>query len=196
MFIAGFSDAPFAGTIDLLMTGTTKTPAVTPDMDIGALQNVILVRGQLQLYGSAPSVLMASLTAPAPAGSSTLLLDKDVEWLPGDELVLTSSYRTYTTSENVVIQQLVNKRTITTQAPLAFSYYGTPSTLNSATTDLNVRTQVLLLRRGIVLRSADPLGAQLVLYGPNSPNFSLKIQNVQFIGFGQSTSKRPGLHFY
>lgn len=99
----------------------TATLAMSPPVEGGSM---IMVMGDLEIHGSPVNPTWTRLAATAPAGSTTLTLTQDVNWQPGDHLVVATTSLNPMESEEAWVSS-VSGNTVTLQSPLKYEHDGT-----------------------------------------------------------------------
>lgn len=105
----------------------------------------------LELHG-APRVVWTRLSATANKGATQLLLERGVDWHPGDNIVIASTDFDPTQAEPLVVQTVSGPQVTMTSA-LRFAHWGVMQTIGGAT--LDERAEVGLLSRNITIRGDD-----------------------------------------
>ncbi len=93
----GNATNPYPYNATIRLTGTKDTPAAVVDNAYFLGNKVLAVFGQLSMYGLPRAVTWARLSATAKAGSTTLRLSQPVDWLPGEQIVISPTE--YATSQ-------------------------------------------------------------------------------------------------
>lgn len=86
---------------------------------------LFVVTGGLNLYGSPPSTVIATLTETVFKGSNTIKVDSYTDWKAGDMITLAPSFSLYSEYETATIQSIDNTTGyITLTAALLYTHYG------------------------------------------------------------------------
>lgn len=91
---AGSSSNPFLRKLTIQINGNKTTTTFVVDKELTA-NKLFVVTGSLNLFGNAPNTVSTYLTKTATQGSSTLFVGSSDSWIPGDTLVLSPSFATY-----------------------------------------------------------------------------------------------------
>ena len=105
----------------------------------------------LELHG-APRVVWTRLSATAAKGSTQLLLERGVDWHPGDNIVVASTDFDPTQAEPLVVQSVAGPQ-VTVNSALKFAHWGVSQNIGGVT--LDERAEVGLLSRNITIRGDD-----------------------------------------
>lgn len=97
-------------------------------MNMGTRALIVMNGGQLELHGHTPDVLWTKLNEHAPDQSTTLVLDKDVKWKAGDEIVVGPSDFFAADDGKSVSQKITatsaTKNTVSLNTPLTAFHWG------------------------------------------------------------------------
>jgi len=155
--------------------------------------------GVLELHGSKgrSSVLSwTQLSQTALAGSSIISLADNVgstsasdykSWQVGDHLVIASTDFNPLQTEEVVIQSIIDSKTIQLTAPLQYMHFG------RVTFGVDERAEVGLLTRSIVVSGDQSVGAQIITLAGASKS---AIEGVELTLVGQDQIGRYPIHFH
>lgn len=154
------TSSPFPGEAIIQLNGNRASPMLTyDDRDPGS--KAILVLGDLLLYGQPrfPPVSHVHLLQPAPAGTTKILIDQDVDWDIGDEIVLASSNFDFLEAEKRTIVSAA-WREITLDRPLEHHHHGArgPETVGAFTSE--TRAEVAVLSRNVKIVGNDEYNEQ------------------------------------
>jgi hypothetical protein len=93
-FTAGSSFNPFSRKLTIQINGQkSDTPYFIDKILTG--NKLFVVTGQLNLHGTPPSTVIATLTQSAFSGSSKIYVDSSSGWVVGDTIALSPSFSTY-----------------------------------------------------------------------------------------------------
>ena len=105
----------------------------------------------LEIHG-APRVVWTRLASTAAKGTTQLILERAVDWKPGDNIVVASTDFDPTQAEPLVVQA-VSATQVTVTTPLKYAHWGVVQSLGGAS--LDERAEVGLLTRNITVRGND-----------------------------------------
>ena len=120
-FELGHPVAPHTGKVELILVGDRADVGATMmgGKVLGAKNNA-----RIEMHGQ-PRVSWTRLAGPVPAGGSTLVLQEAVDWVAGDELVITSNRVAADEAETkTVVSTSADGRTVTLDSPLVFPRLG------------------------------------------------------------------------
>ena len=96
-FVAGSASDPFAGRLEVLLSGDY----LTQSHQCGGLKGKALdVRGTLSMHGGAAATSWARLRSTAAAGDAKLVVQGQVDWAAGDQLLIASTGFSAAETEN------------------------------------------------------------------------------------------------
>lgn len=135
--------------------------------------NVLEVLGEISLHGTSSMPQQTHLAAPAAPGDTEITVADAAQWLPGEEVFLTSTGHDWQAAEYATVAAC-NGTAVTLQAPLRFAHFGAPEAfrddaIGSKTkfSGLENRAQVLLLTRSITIEGGgeerDGKGAKILM---------------------------------
>ena len=149
---------------------------------------VIGVRfGQLEMHGVTRQVTWTRLSQTADAGSSKLVLDENVDWNIGEEIVIAGTVFENVQSETRFITA-VNGNIVTLDKPLEFSHLGEVPTFGGI--DIPMKAEVGLLTRNVLFRgdpetsSANQYGAHIMIHSPGDESSIGRICYVELKDVG------------
>lgn len=153
--------------------------------------------GSLELHGSSRSkTSWTQLATTAKAGSTSIqLINNNLGWKPGDEIVIASSNLDPREAEKVTVTE-VEGNTVSFDRPLQYDHYGKQHSYSGKTIDM--RAEVGLLSRNIVIQgdessSKDRIGGHLMIM--NSAN--ARLEGVELRNMGQMGEKgRYPIHWH
>ena len=192
--VAGSKNTPFQHQLLIILNGNRSSPQYHQGPVLGA--KVLGVFGHLSLHGRVTNHSWTVLASTASPGETELVLAKPVDWVAGEEIVISPSYYEANETEVHVIKNISgDKHTLTLQRPLAFTHLG--GLHNKQCCRVNVSVEVGLLTRNIKILGTHP-NATLdlseeesygcrVLVGSYSNEYtgSAALSGVEFEGCGQ-----------
>jgi len=152
--------------------------------------------GTIHLHGP-ERVSWTKLGATAGAGSTTLTLDDPVDWLPGEEIVITSTDLNWNHAEERVIASVSGDGlTVTLTLPLKYAHTGVTETHTRPTDNkswsIELKAEVGLLSRdvkvqGDVFSVIDGFGGHTMAMGSESMDpGALYVEGVELYRMGQT----------
>jgi G8 domain len=219
MIFIGWPTVPLTSNVDIIVNGSSSVNIILPNGATSIGSRVIGVLGGLDLHGIRHNVTWTRLASTASAGQTSITLSQAVDWIIGDEIVLT------TTDTRI---GHVERRSI-----IGITGGGTVLTLNSALlyTHLVIHN---VFANGEIYHMAGAVGlltrnVRVINRSPASEKFGFRIivtdyatnvwnpvgseyiytyykgyarlSDTQFIGFGQfvdapNEDKREAIHLY
>jgi hypothetical protein len=166
-----------------MLMATPDPPGVNGAPAPGNLQGSIDIHGRPRLR------VWTKVARTAPAGSLTVVTSEDVDFAPGETIVVTSSaLGDAFESETAVVAALApDRRTITLAAPLAHTHESQIFSGGAyGHSDADMRCEVGLLTRNVVIRG--DAGSSAQLYGAHTGAFmgaSYRLENAELYHCGQ-----------
>jgi hypothetical protein len=186
---AGTASDPFNYTLTITLNGNKSDQSFVID-PIVAANKYMVVTGELNLYGIAPSTVWTTLTAKAAAGATAMSVGSTSGWAVGDQLVIGPSFQS-NQSEFVTITAVTSTSVSFTPA-LNYTHYGDTNPLTNSYGTIDMRAAVGHITRNIqIVRGADPntWGFRVLVYGfmdGDVPRLgSANLNGVQFVEGGQ-----------
>ena len=174
-----------------------SSPPNFPTME----SKMIGVLGGLDLHGATRGTTWTRLAAFAASGQNSILLVEPVDWIPNDEIIITTTDSNIAHTERHRIASNVNGTTIRTVAPLTYNHIVIQEILGSGQ-EIRVAAVVGLLTRNVRVinqaSSSSLSGVRILITqyrttwwyassgGWSSTNFKgyARLSNTQFVGFG------------
>ena len=152
-FIVGYPETPFEHRADIVLHGDKTSPVYRlPNSGPVVGAKAIGVLGQLVLTGKARSPTWTFLQTTVNAGASQLTLTENVDWMPGEEIVIASTSFEAKQAEVFTITA-VSGTTVTING--TFAHHHLAGTSNSACCSVPIRAEVGLLSRNIRIMNGD-----------------------------------------
>jgi hypothetical protein len=120
-------------------------------------------KGFLELHGQPRLRVWTHLANTALAGTSILTLAEDIDWVPGDKLIITETNTMYKTEE-VTVLAVFSSRMIQISQQLVFDHVSTYIPAGASTYGfeaIDMRPQVALLSRNVIIQGDDSSPSQL-----------------------------------
>lgn len=164
----GSPEVPFEHRAVLTLTGPARD-----DMGLATKGLAVMGEGRLELHGD-PREGWTRLAATASAGAGGIVLEKEMDWHPGDRIVISSTDFDYEQAEERTIVA-VDGATLTLDTPLEVEHWG--ELQSYAGQILDERAEVALLSRNIVIRGdptsdADGFGGHIIVLEAGSAHVS------------------------
>ncbi|XP_056378576.1 fibrocystin-L-like isoform X2 [Hyla sarda] len=148
----GTEEAPFQHKAIITLHGHLRSP----ELPLYGAKTLAVRQGILDLHGIPVPVTWTRLAQTAESGSSNLILQHNVTWKAGDEIVIASTGDRLSQSQNEkrTIQSVsADGKTITLTKPLQYKHLGISVTLPDGTV-FEARAEVGLLTRNILIRGS------------------------------------------
>jgi hypothetical protein len=216
--LLGLPTAPFNGTVDIIMSKnfpmTIQLPTNMPAME----RKMIGVMGGLDLHGKPRGIIWTRIAATASAGQNTIILSQVVNWVIGDQIVITTTDTNVYHTERHTIISIINRTMITTALPLAHTHLFIRQTFANGRT-VTVAAAVGLLTHNVRVinqntgTSGDMAGFRIYVTPYDTTTFHIysntwqntcykgyiRASYTQFIGFGvlddsYNTDQRAGIY--
>ncbi|XP_061122944.1 PKHD1 like 1, tandem duplicate 1 [Syngnathus typhle] len=195
--LAGWEDEPFTGDLHIRLRGNHSTPDWPLPNGPNLGSKVLGVFGTLELYGEPRSSYHTKLATTADAGSSTLNLVEPVDWMPGEEVVIsTTSYSVWETEKREIAAVSMDGRILTLTRPLSHTHVGEVHSIEGTSRSYRLAADVGLLTRNIKIigdeypdMMAESFGARLLVGAFSSAGIDFRgtaqLLNVEFFQSGQ-----------
>ncbi|XP_069051252.1 PKHD1 like 1, tandem duplicate 1 [Lepisosteus oculatus] len=195
--IAGWSDQPFRGELQIVLRGNHFTPDWPLPNGPNQGAKVLGVFGTLQLHGLPRSVYHTKLAASAGAGSFNILLEESVDWQVDDDLVITTtSYDTWQTEIRKIAMISADGRNVTLNQSLSYTHIAETVNVSETGQQYRLAADVGLLSRNIKIIGQDypgwyqeSFGARVLVGSFSNGVYVYKgnaqIRNVEFYHTGQ-----------
>lgn len=163
---------------------------------------MIGVLGGLDLHGSPRTITWMRLASSAASGQNSITLREPVDWLVGDEIIITTTDKNIAHTERHRIALNVNGTVIRTDSPLAYQHIVIRETLENGQ-EVSVAPAIGLLTRNvrvinqpsgssqsgvrILVTKYDTTWWYAINNGWRNTSFQgyARLTNTQFIGFGE-----------
>lgn len=217
--LLGLPNNPFNGSVDIIMRNSGPITLQLPtNFPLSAEQKMIAVMGGLDLHGLPRGLSWTRLSSTATSGQNIIRLSQPVNWIVGEEILITTTDKDISHTERHRIANIVNRTIITTVTPLSFTHLVIQQTFPNGQT-VRISAAVGLLTHNVrvigqtsgsgslsgfrmVLMSyeTDMWHAQSSLYHSACYRGYARITNTQLIGFGQfddsyNMEQRAGIYF-
>jgi hypothetical protein len=215
----GWPNNPLTANVDIIITGSSSVDVLLPN-DAGSLgPRVIGVLGGLDLHGIPRNCSWTRLASTASAGQTSITLSQPVDWVAGDEILLTTTDTRIDHTERLTIASISGGGTIVTLASaLAYTHIVINKVFPNGQI-YHVAGAVGLLTRNIRVISQAPASEKYgfrvlvtdyattvsdpVINGSFETYYKgyARLSNTQFIGYGQfvdapDEDKREAIHLY
>ncbi|XP_068094022.1 fibrocystin-L-like isoform X1 [Hyperolius riggenbachi] len=148
----GTEAAPFQHKAIITLHGQLRSP----EIPVYGAKTLAIRQGTLDLHGIPIPVIWTRLAQTAEAGSSTLVLQRNVTWKAGDEIVIASTGDRHSQRQNekkIVQSVSADGYTVTLTEPLTYRHLGISVTLADGTV-FDARAEVGVLTRNILVRGS------------------------------------------
>ena len=215
--IVGWPTNPMTGNVDIVITGSSSVNVLLPN-DAGSMgSRVIGVLGGLDLHGIPRDVSWTRLASTASAGQTLITLCEAVDWVAGDEIILTTTDTRIDHTERRTIAN-VSGATVTLTSALTYTHIVIHNVFPNGQI-YHVAGAVGLLTRNVRVLSRSPASEKFgfrvlvtdyetyIWNEGSSESLATyykgyaRLSNTQFLGFGQfvdapNEDKREGVHIY
>lgn len=181
----GSPSKPYLAEASITLTGVDESEEISGGHhSLGTKFLAVINAGSLRVHGKrAREVGWTQLASHALEGAMELTLAQEVEWLPGDVIVIAPSGFDPREAEEVTITS-INDRTISFTPSLEFDHWGELQTIGGHSVD--ERAEVACLTRNIVIQGdsdsdVSDFGGHL-MFGPGA---TIRIEGVEFRKMGQ-----------
>ncbi|NXC48112.1 PKHD1 protein, partial [Penelope pileata] len=145
------------------------------------------IYGKVQIYSAYPEKSWTHLEANVAPGNERILVEDEVDWSPGEDIVISSSSYEAHQAEVVTLKE-VNGHSITLQERLLHRHIGQPHDTEDGRR-IPLSAEVGLLTRNVQIKSDVPCaGKMLVGHFTDSAGREfggiLQLLNVEFLNFG------------
>jgi hypothetical protein len=215
----GWPNNPLTSKVDIIINGSSSVNVLLPN-DAGSIgPKVIGVLGGLDLHGLSRNVSWTRLSTTALSGQNSIVLSESVDWIVGDEIIITTTETNIEHTERHTIATIsLDKTTITTANPLIYTHIVIHNVFPNGRI-FHIAAAVGLLTRNVRVINKSPasdlFGFRILItdYATNiwnpASNESIptyykgyaRLSDIQFIGYGQfvdaaNEDKREGIHIY
>jgi hypothetical protein len=203
IIVIGWPNNPLTSKVDIVITGSSSVNILLPN-DAGSIgPKVIGVLGGLDLHGLPHNVSWTRLNTTASSGQNLILLDKPIDWIVGDEIIVTTTDTNIEHTERHTIANISTDRTIiTTVNSLVYTHIVIHNVFPNGNV-FHIAAAVGLLTRNVRVINSSPasdlFGFRILItdYATNVQNPGgedyiytyykgyARLSNTQFIGYGQ-----------
>jgi len=217
--IAGWPNNPLTSKVDIVITGSSSVNVLLPNGAGSIGPRVIGVLGGLDLHGITRNVTWTRLAITAVAGQNSITLSEPVDWVIGDEIILTTTSTRINHVERHTIAGINVGRTVITLAHVLANSHVVIHEVFPNGQVYHIAAAVGLLTHNVRVINRSPASelfgfrilvtdyATNVWYPVTSEYIETyykgyaRISNTQFIGFGQfvdapDEDKREAFHLY
>ncbi|CAH1226877.1 PKHD1L1 [Branchiostoma lanceolatum] len=183
--IIGWEDNPYQGQAKIVLQGNHLTPDM-PFPSVNAGSKVLACFGGCDLHGKNRNYPFSKLAQPAEVGSTQLVVADPVDWVAGDEIVITTT--SYDPWETEIFKiRAVSDKTITLNGSLAHHHLGATYTLEDETT-YTMAAEVGLLTRNVKIIGDD--GGKLFQesFGARLMVSKFADESKEYIGYARVTN--------
>ncbi len=167
--------------IDMLMSKfAAPSPGETVPYDL---------LGVIDIHGAPRRAVWTFGARPALAGSLVIVTREDVDWIAGEEIVITSTSWAHNEAERVRVVRVDESRMITIDRPLVYHHdcFVYPSSQFSGFTDTSICFEVALLTRNVVIQGdAGSLDEQFGMHTIAAMGAVFRLENAELRNCGQS----------
>jgi hypothetical protein len=155
-------------------------------------------RGRLDMHGIPRVRTWTKVSTTALRGTSTLTTSEDVDFAPGETLVITS-HKTWSQTERRVVASLAaDNRTLTFTEPLDYDHVSEQWDFDNGAHHVDMRYEVGILSRNIIVQGDDNSDRQS--FGGHIMSLKggiMRVENIEIRKMGQSFNLgRYSIHFH
>uniref|UniRef100_H2Y4C5 G8 domain-containing protein n=1 Tax=Ciona savignyi TaxID=51511 RepID=H2Y4C5_CIOSA len=155
-FIVGWEDNTFLGQANIILKGDINTPEYRPSPQVTLGSKAIGVFGGLDLHGKRRDIVWTKLAKETGVDKSTITLKQAVDWLPGEEIVLTTtSFDPWETETFKIRSVSADKRTLTLNTTTKFTHLVQYTDHAGTLKSYSIAADVGLLSRNIKIIGQD-----------------------------------------
>jgi putative cell wall-binding protein len=189
-FVAGEAGRPLRSRIEIVLDGDVSA-------DVHGMGSRVLgamAGGTIDLHGTSPSVSWTRLAETAAQGTSTILLERAVDWTAGDEIVIASTSLDPSEAEQRTVVAADGHR-VHLDEPLTHLHWG--GTHRIGETDLPMHAEVGLLTRNLVIRGPEHQPGGIGGHTMAMTGAQFRASGTEFARLGQRgiTGRYP-VHFH
>ena len=158
----GTYDQPFLRNAKITLLGNMFTSNIILDNKIELTNKILLNINQISIIGEDRSPYKSKLQATVMKNSSKIIVDKNLNWRTGDEIVISTTTFDNNQTERAFINKYINTTgEITLNSSLNFSHYGSPKATiikdnpTNPLINLDERADVYMITRNIQIRGSD-----------------------------------------
>eukprot|EP00854_Cymbomonas_tetramitiformis_P005436 gene5436-6591_t len=200
--VVGTEDEPFTHQATITMHGQ---PYVTPELPTYGAKCIAVRRGAVDLHGVPKLPPWTQLSATVEAGASSMEVAAEVNWAPGDVVVLASTEFNMEQAETVTVtavsQNSAGGSTVEFEPALTYKHFGEILTYDSKSIDM--RGEVGVISRTVKLQGdGDSLrlqwGAHIFMHSPDGADSTIgRLSHVECQHCGQAFQLgRYPFHFH
>ena len=200
VFEAGTEQEPYSSKLTITLHGEKYDPTIP----IYGNKVLGIRYSTLDLHGQNRSDSWTHLEYTASSGDSQITLIKEVDWVVGDKIMITSTSFDRNEAEERTIAALFNmngKTMIFLDAAIDFDHYAAIDSYG-ASDSIEIRAEVALMSRNVIFQGdsdslANEYGAHILIHAPGDNTNIGRISNVQFQNVGQfGQLGRYPVHFH
>lgn len=178
--------SPFQHKATIILNGVRTSPTVIVSNSYFLGNKVLAVFGGLSLAGVPRNVTWTRLSESVSAGSNVIVLADAVDWVVGDEIVITPTTFNASQLESAFIASVSSdKRTVTLNRTLSYGHMGqvldVPEWRSMGGNSTLLAAAVGLLTRNVVIMGSD-INAQTPNYGAIVTIGNLQQDGKAFVG--------------
>eukprot|EP00761_Pharyngomonas_kirbyi_P010107 gb/GECH01010125.1/.p1 GENE.gb/GECH01010125.1/~~gb/GECH01010125.1/.p1 ORF type:complete len:3495 (+),score=610.83 gb/GECH01010125.1/:1-10485(+) len=146
----GKSNQPFHHNAEIKLNGDRNTFPLLINNDLNLGPKVLAIFGNAELYGKPRNRVWTYLAETASQGSNSIVLEGDMDWMQGEEIIISTSKSRIDDSEKATIKSVSSNNGITNielVEPLKHEHWGEIEAIAGRT--LEMRSHVGLLTRNV-----------------------------------------------
>ena len=197
LFIGTSATDRYKNSAKIVLTAQSSSQNLSMGGILTPSNKVLAVTGNLSLYGKEVKYVYTRLQAPVQAGDTNIAVPTTIDWKVGDEIFIAPSQRSYSDYETFVITAINNGVITLNQAVSHYHFGATAVTKTVSYGTLDMRAEVGLLTRNIVIQGANEgtWGGRVYVAQNTTSRGRIMLDGVEMINLGQASTKYAGLTF-
>ncbi|XP_078617867.1 fibrocystin-L-like isoform X2 [Branchiostoma floridae x Branchiostoma japonicum] len=183
--IIGWEDNPYKGQAKIILQGNHLTPDM-PFPSVNAGSKVLACFGGCDLHGKNRNYPFTKLAQDAAVGANQLVVADPVDWVVGDEIMVTTT--SYDPWETEIFRITgISDKTLTLNASVAYYHLGGTYTLDDGTT-YTMAAEVGLLTRNVKIIGDDYPNLFKESFGARLMVSKFADETKEYIGYARVTN--------
>ena len=197
----GSQEKPFDKEFEIVLEGAKDSPDITLSPLITPSNKSLIVAGIMKVYSKTTNIQFTRLKKNALIGDKTIEVELTVDWKVGNRLILASTSQNHKEVEYIDITA-INGQIISFATPLQYNHFGSPSPISTSQGMLDMRGEVALVSRDVVIRGTDEdnWGCRILIPGYTQDdgkviNGKIYLEGVLIDKCGQRDTEHAALDF-
>lgn len=125
--------------------------------DVSTGNRILANAGIMKMYGLPRTGKLTRLHAEVFKDDTEIIVESNLDWVEGDRIALGPTSYTHTASEhNFVKAYNIETGVVTLETPLIYHHWGQPESTGDDYNGVDMRGEVILLSRSIIISGDDP----------------------------------------